>query len=254
MRMRASIVAMIAIGCFVPAAAASAAPPGVDGAYVKPYTNLWKTTTTREGVDLGAGTWSDVVASITVDGKPAWRRTQVVTLPKGGSVTYVNVFEPKTLRPIANAYVVSNGDYTAHRFAPDGTKLTTLDARGDHRALPVERTSPLAEPVFDYNGGMYGLILRGFPLAAGLHGTVATVDFNNDTILHVPFHVVGRERTEAKPGTFVMTWVVDADFLTADHSEDGSVFRFYLSDDAPYVIKLVFTDPIRKVVQTYTMI
>ena len=254
MRTRTSLVAAIAMCICSSTVGASAAAVTVDGSYVKPYTNLWKTTTSRDGVDQDSGTWSDSVTAITVDGKPAWRRTQVVTLPKGGSFTYVNVFEPKTLRPISNAAVVSNGDYSSHRFAPDGHSMTTFDARGDHRALPVETMSPLAEPVFDYNGGMYGLILRGFPLAVGLRGTVATVDFNNDAILHVPFRVVGRERTEAKPGTFVMTWVVDADFLTADHSEDGSIFRFYLSDEAPFVIKLVFTDPNKKLVQTYTMV
>lgn len=230
-----------------------AAADQADGSYLTPYTNLWKLTVTREGREVGTSTWSDDMRAVTVDGKPAMRRTQVVTGGRG-TQTYVNVFDPKTLRPIAGAFMNSGGDYLARSFAPGAASMTTTDARAERRAMPVQSTVALSEPVYDYNGGMYGLILRGFPLAVGLTGTIATVDLAANKLIHVPFRVVGREAVEGKPGTTVMTWVVDADFVTADGSEAGSVFRFYLSDAAPFVIKLVFTDPKNQLVQTYTMV
>jgi hypothetical protein len=234
-------------------APALAAPGEVDGSYLKPYTNAWKLVMTKAGKEVGTATWSDETVSTSVDGTPAMRRVQVVA-GKRGTQTYVNVFDPKTLRPIAGAFLGSSGDYFERRFGAGAQDVTTLDARGDHRALPVRRGAALSEPVYDFNGGMYGLILRGLPLREGLTGTIATLDATGDEILHVPYRVVGRERVEAKPGTSMMTWVVDADVVSADHQEDGSVFRFYLADEAPFVIKLVFTNPKDQVVQTFTMI
>lgn len=251
---RAALVAGVAVSLVATIAIAGTNEPIADGSYLKPYRNLWKMQITRGGAPAGSGTWSDLVSTVTVDGRTAMRRVQVVTLPKGGSLTYVNVFDPKTLRPISNAMVVSNGDYTAHRFSEDGREIVTFDAKGERRALPQERKSTLAERIYDYNGGMYGLILRGFPLEAGLKGTLKTLDTNSNAVVEVPFRVLGRETIEAKPGTSVQTWVVEADFVTADKSEEGSVFRFYLADEAPFVIKLVFDNPKDQVVQTFTMI
>ncbi len=249
------ILRLLSLFAFIVASGpvASAAPVAPDGSYLVPYTNLWKLVITKDGKELGSSTWSDEMSNVVVDGMPAMRRVQVI-LGKRGTLTYVNVFDPKTLRPIAGSFSGSTGDYIARKFSADGRSVTTIDARGDGRALPQQHTAPLAEPVFDYNGGMYGLILRGLPLATGLSGTVVTLDATGDQVLRVPYRVVAREAVEAKPGTMVMTWVVDADFITADHKEDGSVFRFYLADAAPFVIKLVFTDPNQRIVQTFTMV
>jgi len=93
----------------------------------------------------------------------------------------------------------------------------------------------LATPVFDFSGGMYGLLFAGRHLDAGMSGTLPTVSDTSDAYELVPYHVVSRSRVRAGWMGDVDAWVVEAG--------DPVAFRIWVMDRAPYIARLVAPGP-----------
>jgi hypothetical protein len=241
----AAVAALVWIGSL----GAAGVPDRLDGSFIEPYTNLWKLSVTlKDGRTLEAGTWSDEVVAVDAGGKRMLRRTQIARYPRRNlTTTTINVFEPQTLRPFGDSRSSSEGDVRERRF--DGSAVTVIDATGECRGLPVQKRVTLTEPFYDFSGGMYGLVILGFPLAPGYRGTIPTPGETDETMQHVSFTVSAEEQVEAKPGTQVRAWVVD---VAPD--ADGAKMRFWLTRSAPYIIKLVYDAPKAGQVFTYTMI
>src|SRR6476469_8497304 len=87
----------------------SAPPPGLsvaaDGSFLRPYTNRWKFTIQPPGgSEVEAGIWTDRMEAATFEGRPVLKRTQVAEYKKGIRVTFVNVFDPKSMASLLFDY------------------------------------------------------------------------------------------------------------------------------------------------------
>src|SRR5438477_12102697 len=78
----------------------------VTGSHLKAYTNLWKFTQQKPGgAAEPAGTWSDSLESVDFEGRPALKRTQIAKYDKKAiQLTFVSLFDPKTMEPFAFDY------------------------------------------------------------------------------------------------------------------------------------------------------
>jgi hypothetical protein len=120
---------------------------------------------------------------------------------------------------------------------------------------PEEATVKLDQPVFDFYGGMYGMLISTLPLADGYAAEIPTFDTNKMAIDWVPVRVKGREVVEASPGKKVETWVVETPTKLYGR------MTWWVTKEAPYVIKAVLEVPEQEdgsgkvaAIITYTMV
>jgi hypothetical protein len=97
----------------------------------------------------------------------------------------------------------------------------------------------MKEPIFDYNGGMYGVLLAALPLKEGYKATLPTLSEDRDELDRVTVTVGKQELVDAGPGKQVLAWRVDTDGNYANQSHS----IFWITKDPPYVIKLVTVIP-----------
>ena len=97
----------------------------------------------------------------------------------------------------------------------------------------------LKESIFDYNGGMYGVLLAALPLKEGYTAALPTLSEDRDELERVVITVGKQELVDAGPGKQVMAWRID----TAGNYANKSHSIFWVSKEAPYVIKLVTVIP-----------
>jgi hypothetical protein len=251
MQIRACVL-MLAL--LMGAQSAALAAPALNGAQLRPYTNLWKLTIRLKGGRVvNVGTWSDQISRTKVGSAPALERIQISRLRKRGDTqTFINVFDPVTMRPYSSVLSSSAGDITMRRF--NGRTVRIIDAGGPNRGVPVTTTQTVKENAYDFDGGMYGLLFLGMRLAPNRGGILTTFGVNDATIEHIAYHVVGKQRVEARPGAFVQAWVVDAHYLDAHRPEADAQMRFWLSTAPPYIIKLIYDLPKEGQTWYYTMI
>src|SRR5438270_11373866 len=78
----------------------------VTGSHLKAYTNLWKFTQQKPGgVAEPAGTWSDSIENLDFPRPPALKRTQIAKYDKKAiQLSFVTIFEPKTMEPFSFEY------------------------------------------------------------------------------------------------------------------------------------------------------
>jgi len=235
------------------AGSVAVAAPSLDGSQLRPYKNLWKLTIRlKSGRLVNVGTWSDQISRTKVRNAPALERIQISRLRKRGDTqTWINVFDPVTMRPYSSVLSSSAGDITMRRF--NGRTVQIIDAGGANRGVPVRTTQTAKENAYDFNGGMYGLLFLGMPLAPDRTGILTTFGVTDATIEHIAYHVIAKQRVEAKPGTFAQAWVVDAHYLDAHRSEADAQMRFWLSPSPPYIIKLIYDLPKEGQTWYYTM-
>lgn len=218
----------------------------IDGSFLEPYNNAWfYSVKFDDGREVPEGIWSDHMQWTTVDGKRAMLRVQGTTFLNGSSNGIVNVFDPKTLAPIKSETHGIDGTIMRRTF--DGVRVATvsLESAKDTKAPD---TKALAEPVYDFNGGMYGILLASLPLKVGLKGALPAVADKDAKLTSEPFEVVGQEEVQAGSHGQVKAWVVDS-----VHPGEYTM-RFWLTKQAPYIIRLVMTDQAHKRVLTWDMI
>ena len=216
----------------------------VTGDHFQPYTNRWEYSVKLPGKDLlKVGIWSDEMTAATVDGHAAFIRKQVAGNYKNDKTTVtLNTFDAHTLAPLRREWIDRNpANYTRLKFSGKIISVERI-ASGPQpgpAAAPPEpvATGPeltLAAPVFDFHGGMWGMVLAGAPLKVGLEGTFQTLDEFGPTVSTVKFRVVREEETSAGPGKKVMAFVVETD------SEKSGHLVFWITPHAPYIIRLSF--------------
>ena len=225
--------------------------PAVDGTFLKPYKNAWKVVYAFPGKDpFLVGMWTDELKDVNVGSRKLLKRTQTADYAKYGLMTtYVNVFDSKTMAPVSQEFKRSDTGETAHRDFDGSTvrysRKTTEQAATETGELKLQN------PIFDYNGGMFGVLLATLPLQEGLKGTLPALSEDRDELEWVSFSVGKQELVDAGPGKQVMAWPVDtvANYANQSHS------IFWVTKDAPYVIKLVTVIPgARWVMVTLSMI
>ncbi|MGH9646195.1 MAG: DUF3108 domain-containing protein [Bryobacteraceae bacterium] len=180
----------------------------VTGSQLKPYTNLWNFTMQKPGTEAKpAGSWSDALEVVDLSGKPAMKRTQVAKYDKGIRLTFVSVFDPATMEPLSFDY--SRSDNWNVRHVDFQNSTATYRHTDNKDAKPEEATANLGQQVFDFYGGMYGLLVSALPLKDGYTAEIPTLDTNKMAIDWVPVRVKGRETVDAGAGKKTQTWVVE---------------------------------------------
>ena len=166
-----------------------------------------------------------------LNGHSVMKRTQIAHyLKKNVTVTTVNVFDPRTMQPISmdEARVGMTG-YTHRQFDGAAIKFRRVDpGKNDVN----EGEAQLELPVFDFYGGMWGLLLASCPLREGYKGALPSVAENEEKLRWCRFEVTGEETVAAGGGKKVKAWMVRTD--------DHGAMTFWLTKEAPYVIKLVY--------------
>jgi Protein of unknown function (DUF3108) len=209
---------------------------GITGSHLKPCTNLWTFTEQKPGgVAEEAGTWSDLLESTVYHEQPAMKRTQIAKYKKGIELTFVSVFDPKTMKPFSFDYSRSdNGNVRHVEFESDTVIYRHTDSTG---AKPEEASVKLDRNVFDFYGGMYGLLISTFPLADGYAVEIPTFDTAKMVIDWVPVRVKGRETVPAGSGKTTEAWVVETSTKLYGR------MTWWVTKEPPYVIKSVIELP-----------
>lgn len=218
----------------------------VDGARIKPHTMKWRLTyQTPTGSPVSGGprrvaAWYDSVRRERVDGRTVLHRRQVLRAPTDSVLEVIdNWVDPRTLAPIR----------TENRYP--GNKLSRRDYHGTQVAgFDPDSTLPsgrkvvdvtLAEPVFDFFGGLYDLLLAALPLRAGYAIRMPTDDGSADAgsaLQWTTITVVGRESIavgdSSRPEA---AWHV-----TTNRTAIGS-FEFWIADRSRLMLKMWYIGP-----------
>jgi hypothetical protein len=225
--------------------------PSIDGSFLKPYKNAWKIVYAFPGKEpFLVGSWTDELSAVEINGRHLLKRTQMADYAKYNIVTtYINVFDPKTMAPIYMDFRRSDTGEWAHRDFEHSVVNFRRGSSGEAKTQTGQLE--MKEPVFDYNGGMYGVLLAALPLKAGLKATFPTLSEDRDELDWITVTVGKQELVDAGPGKQVMAWPIDTEGNYANKSHS----IFWVTKEAPYVIKLVTTIPTGKwVTVTISMI
>ena len=201
------------------------------GSQLKPCTNLWIMSQQKPGSPSEkAGTWSDSLEVIHYEGRSAMKRTQIAKYDKKGiQLTFVSIFDPKTMAPFSFDYSRSdNGNVRHVEFRGQNVTYRHVDSTG---AKPEETTVNLDRQVFDFYGGMYGVLISTLPLTEGYTTEIPALDTNKMAIDWVPVRVKGRERVDAGAGKKADTWVVETPTKLYGR------MTWWVTKEPPYVIK-----------------
>jgi hypothetical protein len=208
----------------------------INGAVIQPYDNLWVySINTQDGKKLVQGLWSDHVQKSLADGKPALLRVQGLTFVNGSTSSTVNVFDPTTLAPFSGRLQGIDGQTQSRTFNGRHVSVISQDKDG----VETKRESDLPAAAYDFNGGMYGLILVGLPLRAGLAGRFESLEEYSEHPVTVSFRVIGKEKVGAGAKGIVVAWKVLVE-RAAQYT-----MTFWVTDSAPYIIKLEYSPAAR---------
>ena len=226
--------------------------PSIDGSFLKPFKNAWKVVYEFPGKEpFLVGTWTDELAAVDINGRHLLKRFQMADYAKYNIVTtYTNVFDPKTMAPVSQDFKRNDTGEWAHRdFASAQVRFRRGNSDDDTKTQIGQLA--LKEPVFDYNGGMYGVLLAALPLKAGYKATFPTLSEDRDELDQIAITVGKEELVDAGPGKQVIAWPVDTEGNYANKSHS----IFWITKEPPYVIKLVTIIPTGKWVKvTISMI
>jgi hypothetical protein len=248
-------LAAVAAGLFTIGLASAAVQPTttvhvgdgtLDGSFLVPYNNAWfYSVRFSDGRELPEGIWSDHMEWTTVNGKRVMLRVQGVSFIRGVSNVMMNVFFPETLAPISSE--THNIDGTVFKRTFDGARITSVSL-ANSKDTKAPAVSVLPQAVYDFNGGMYGILMASLPLREGLRGTLPAIADRDDTPTAEPFEVLRQEDVDAGARGKVKAWVVES-ARPGDYT-----MKFWVTKTAPYIIKLVMTDKTHGRVLTWDMI
>jgi hypothetical protein len=198
-----------------------------NGMSLRPYDNVWRLT-----VESVAGKttgfrciWTDHLEAVKKEGRDLLQRTQSCGYTNGTMNLVINVFDPRTMAPVSSLALLPDGTSLSREF-----RAGRLSSRRKAHLGAKEESDEvdLGAPVFDFMGGMYGLLLSTFPLREGYSATFSTASEVESTAEPVTFRVVRKEQTTAGSRGAREAWVLQVDDMT-----------FWVSKEPPYVLRLV---------------
>ena len=220
-----------AAGAASPVATVRMGDGTIDGSFLQPYNNAWVyTVTLPNGQTSPQGIWSDHMQWTTVGGRQVMMRVQGTTFVSGVSNSIRNVFDPKTMAPINSETHGIDGSIFRRTFTGAHVVTETLASAKDP-GTKTEVDLPMAP--YDFNGGLYGLLLAALPLKAGLTGSLPAIADRENTLTSEPFHVLREEYVSAGSRGKVKAWVVET-----GHPGDYRM-TFWLTKEPPYIIRLI---------------
>jgi len=209
----------------------------VSGSHLQPCTNLWIMTQQKAGGPAEkVGTWSDALEITSYQGKPAMKRTQIAKYDKKGiQLSFISVFDPATMEPFTFDYSRSdNGNVRHVEFKGETVIYRRIESTG---AKPEEAEVKLDRRVFDFYGGMYGMLISALPLTDSYAAEIPAFDTTKMAVDWVPVRVKGRETVEAGAGKKAETWVVETP------TKFYGRMTWWVRRSPPYVIKAVLQIP-----------
>jgi hypothetical protein len=221
--------------------ALSIGDPLVRGDNLRPFKNQWHlSVTTADGKKLeDAGTWTDEMTAVTVDGRVCWKRTQFATYKaKNGEVRAtsktINTFDRRTLAPVYREFEKRVAGYENTRVKISfGEKSLKIESTEQGHTEVKELTT---SPAFDFYGGVYAVLWAALPLKQGFTATFPsyTEGEHPEEVRQVTYKVTGRESVDAGPRGKVNAWVIESDTMIG-------LLKYWISEDAPYIIRMDFT-------------
>ena len=200
----------------------------VDGSFLQPYSNVWLYTARKPGGETRIqGLWTDQLQFVQRDGKQLLQRVQGTVYADGRTTSIVNVFDPKTMTPVESRLHGIDGSLLTRKF--DGGRIVSTKAQA---GVTEERgEAQLERAPYDFSGGMYGLLIATLPLRTHADLQLADVDEFENKARSAQIHVDRQEWVQAGARGKVHAWVATSN--TPDYA-----MTFYVTRDAPYVIRL----------------
>ena len=213
--------------------------PDINAKVFKPYKNRWKMIhISKDGSREQTGTWTDEGTITLENGRRVFQRVQDETSAGSHFIT-INFMDLQTLTPIRSERKQELGENAfdiQDQF--HGTKVTsTCTGKPCQMKLnfangQATRTMELDEPVFDYLGGVWGMLFPAFPLKE--NSDLRFPAFSETKgLVWIDIHIRGMETVEAAAGKKVQAWAVEWPKMN---------WVFWITQDAPYVIKLITPD------------
>lgn len=216
----------------------------VAGDFIVPYKVKWKINgAASDGKTKDGGTWTDDVQIVKFHGRDVIQRKQVWNYVTG-TETYVNLLDRKTMMPLLSEFTSTPGIYWRFEYSADGKTVRYQRSPPPRDAPngPYNIADPMEQgtvhpdvPVWDFNGGLWGLLLSAFPLEQGYAAKFPVFPLvePNAKPVWVDF-TVGEKRTlPAGPGKTAEGWTV-----VANSPATQEVMRFVLSKQPPYILEL----------------
>jgi hypothetical protein len=209
--------------------------PSINGAFLKPYENRWKFSIQTPGTSpVEAGVWTDRMVEVSIQGRAAFRRTQVAEYRKGTRVTFVTTFEKGSMAPLGFDYSRSDTGETRHiEFNGRTATFRRVAGTGDEPAQ--DYVARLENGVLDFYDGTYGILLDALPLRDGFDVEIPAFDSDRACVDWIHVRVTGREKVAAGEGRTADTWVVQVETKKYGRSS------WWLTREAPYVIRAEMT-------------
>ncbi|HWS73202.1 MAG TPA: hypothetical protein VN605_13895 [Thermoanaerobaculia bacterium] len=205
----------------------------VDGSIIRAAKQAWRMTATSPGGHrTDGGVWSDTIEILTRDGRSIIRRTQVDRGPEG-TTTFVTETDRDKLTPIRAEVTNGAGFHQVWAFAVDHIHaVVTAPAKDGQTPKTKESDVAIDQPVFDFDGGLFGLLVAGFPLQRDFSARFPVFDPRHG-VAWANYTVIGRERVPAGKGRKLHAWIVEV-------QDPVRVARivFALTKEPPYVVRL----------------
>jgi hypothetical protein len=220
----------------LPAALAVHAGDGnVDGHLLKPYDNVWLVSVRyKDGRHDERGVSSDHVRFRDIAGKTYLTRIEGTTsisgppdrAPTAAIAMTFNIFAPDTMLPLSGVEHASSGARVEHQF---NSRQVTTKQQAPGKTDESQSTSELPELVYDFNGGMTGLILAALPLKIGYRAILPVLGEKGFDTAEI--RVVREEVISAGYRGVVKTFVVEIGGNPIEST-------YWISKTPPYVIKV----------------
>lgn len=202
----------------------------IDGSFIKPYTNQWKTTRVDKNGQktLVYKRWTDYGQVIEMDGVKYFHRVQDLYNATGQITdTWTNLVEHKTLLPKLSHRINPNGGFFHFEFTSNAIKGRKSKTPQGGESTQVAFT--LDKPMYDWT--LYGMLLVGLPFKANTSHSLPHMNFQTGKEDELKATIKGQEIVKASPGKKVKAWRVE--------TNKGMIF--WLTKKAPYVIRLEYT-------------
>ena len=165
----------------------------------------------------------------------------------GATTETINVFDAQTLAPISR-------EFQQHVVAPSkdviykdtfADRLVTLETSENGKTV-VKRVRTNAS-AFDFYGGVYALLWVALPLRKGFSATFPSYGEDDASkVSWVTYKVTGSDVVRAGGQGNVRAWIVEC------NSAIGPL-RYWISENAPYIIRMNYKDKTSGVTWILTM-
>jgi hypothetical protein len=222
----------------------------VSGTRLTPYDNAWVVTQTfKDGRIKEPGIWTDQLRLRDINGRKAFVRTQSLFYYDGRYISSVNIFDPVTLAPISDQQ--HNGDGSTEKWTINGNHVEGSLLSATAGAKEEVRQFDMPVSGYDFNCCMRSLMAATLPLREGYSALLPAIVMAKGDDENVLYKVVRREQVQAGARGMVDSWLVQLD---PTPGACDCTIRFWVSDKAPFIIRMTLSAGKGQYDQSFDMI